>query len=140
MIVTGTQGDGGNQNAQCCAQVVTAIATVTAQLAAIANTLVNLPSGTSPPIDLTTVVVQLRAIVSVIAEIKTTPPIDWTIVDADLKAIAKAIAEGTIDPNVKRIADQLDGITDEWQGSDELLKAMADAGAFLPALAQLLTS
>jgi hypothetical protein len=130
------QGDGGGSSTSCCANVVTAIGGITQVLSLIFNLLPTLGGSGSPPADpvtcaqLTVLFGQLiNGLSSAAAEIST--------------AIGSNHPEGP-DPNVKRIADVINGFDPDDAAAVATFKEYVQTAVknygFPADLAQLLTS
>lgn len=112
---------GGGASADCCQQVTAAIGAVSAQLAAIAGGIGAIVPGTPAAIDLSAIVAQLEALNKTLSS-----------------------ATPTTDPNVKRIADALNGFppddADAVAAARSLIDQAVENYGFPADLAQLLPS
>lgn len=130
-------------SAQCCANVVAAIGGVSSTLAVIATELPKLSLGGPPP-DLTAVVTELTCLCESLKAIAAAPGPDFTTVVQALDEIRDAINRAGADPNLKRIADVVNGIDPDSPEAvalfDNFLQLVVDKYGFPAELAQLLTS
>jgi len=119
MQPSGGTGTGGNSDPVTCTQLTAQVKLITDALTTIASVIAATSRGGSTPIDLTPITDKLQAI-------------------AD--AIAKE-SGATADPNVKRIADTLNGFPPDEPGAADQLNALIDLGVtkygFPSELAQL---
>ena len=128
---------GGQPNDACCKAVTQAIVNISLQLVTLNRTVQQL-GGNSPAVN-----IDLTAVVNAIDRVNTTLIADEAcckVIDADLQAIATAIANqpaATADPNLKRIADELDP-TAAAAKLRAIVQAMTDDGTIDAQLGQIL--
>jgi hypothetical protein len=135
---------GGGGNDACCKAITLAVTSISTQLVNLIQTIKTL--GGKPPV----VNIDLAAVVNAIDGVSKQLAADDACckqLDADLQAINTTLGEirdGGADPNVKRIADTLNGFPPDEPGATDQLNAVIDQGVkkygFPSDLAQLLKS